>query len=98
LKFLKSKLTLFKKGTDEVGEFVTTVKKLIQGLPVGENTVEKDRKRIDQYPKNYLKGKIMPWKEQMKVLKPASKEQDKDENDNTEKMAENILSWFPKKT
>lgn len=84
-------------GADEVGEFVATFKKLIQGLPAGENNVEKDRKRVEQYPKNYLKGKVMPWKEQMKVLKPETKEQPKDENDTAEKIAENILNWLPKK-
>ena len=59
-------------------------------MPANE---DKEHKGIEPYPKNYLKGKTMPWREQLKSLNPQLKEQVSKEVIK-EKTTENILSWL----
>lgn len=49
-------------------------KKLIQGISYSNTDKEKEPKKVDKgtdsYPKNYYRGKAMPWREELKKLQP----------------------------
>jgi len=70
---------------------VDAFKKLVQGLPASE---EKEHKGIESYPKNYLKGKTMPWREKIKSLNPQKKDIIASKEVVKEKTTDNILSWL----
>ena len=88
----------FFKGVDEIGELIGTFKKLVEGLPTPDNEKEADSKKMEKntevYPKNYLKGKSMPWREELRALQPRASR--KVSKENLPERPEAFMSWLSK--